>query len=548
MRPASKTAAVTMPCGTNVVMKEGDKGLAGAVKLVVKTFLEKKHYQELHALLSEEWSHCHSLTAAVRLMEAHGVYVSPEEEQRLAQLPEDRMIDALVMRMPEQSREQFEHFFLQLSLIASTTTRLRAALETGNESGVEEVMEAAENVGILQFILKMAVAQAGQEVKSHLQDHEDWLAASADRMSPMLQSQANAIISKKALEEAQASLALHQGAANEASKRVLLSMAGGAESVLKELVIHSWFDHIQTLKREAEIRLEYAEEIDAAEKKLQDYILQQTSIMRNMINKKHANAEGGLLGACFQAFVEELTAKNDRLAKEEEMKALEARMAQFSADQSAKSKKVLGRLNAGTDDGLKALCMAAWVQFIAEYNKNREFEDAVKAEEKKIAEFMKKHNEGAKSVLNRMSAGTEAGAIQMCWNAWKEFYEEQKKAFEMEELLAKNGDKFGSFNGRNKASAGTAMERAAAATDASSLIVIFWYWKRETRTERMRRYARDKNTKKKQQLIGVKGLFKNFANELEAGLKEGTPRMEGYPAGPSKKRSGRPDDGAPSPA
>jgi hypothetical protein len=51
---ASKTASVTMPCGANVVMKESDKGLAGAVKLVVRTFLEQKHYQELHSLLSEE--------------------------------------------------------------------------------------------------------------------------------------------------------------------------------------------------------------------------------------------------------------------------------------------------------------------------------------------------------------------------------------------------------------------------------------------------------------------------------------------------------------
>merc|ERR1719235_2403625 len=135
-------------------------------------------------------------------MEAHGVHLTPAEETKLQELPEDRMIDSLVMKMPQQSREQFEHFFLQLSLIASTTTRLRTALESGNDTAVEEVLDSAENVGILQFILKMAVAQAGQEVKSHVQDHEDWLAVTADRMSPLLQSQANMAISKKALEEA----------------------------------------------------------------------------------------------------------------------------------------------------------------------------------------------------------------------------------------------------------------------------------------------------------------------------------------------------------
>merc|ERR1719324_2036723 len=150
-------------------------------------------------------------------MEAHGVTISAEEEQRLSQLPEDRMIDALVMRMPQQSREQFEHFFLQLSLIASTTTRLRAALETGDSSAVEEVLDSAENVGVLQFILRMAVAQAGQEVKQHCQDHNDWLAASADRMMPLLQSQANAMISQKALAQASAQLGFHRVEANEKS-------------------------------------------------------------------------------------------------------------------------------------------------------------------------------------------------------------------------------------------------------------------------------------------------------------------------------------------
>merc|ERR1719375_3061828 len=474
-------------------------------------------------------------------MEAHGVHVSPEEEQRLAQLPEDRMIDALVMRMPQQSREQFEHFFLQLSLIASTTTRLRAALEAGNSDAVEEVLDSAENVGILQFILKMAVAQAGQEVKAHTQDHNDWLAVTTDRLAPLLQSQANAMISKKALEEAKRELTHHHTSANEKSKKMLMGIAGNSGKALVAMSFHEWHELIVELKREAEIRKEYAEEIDAANQRLQDYVMQQTKIMKNMIIKQHAAGKGGLVGQCYAALLDELRIKDDRLAKEAEMKALEEKMAGFSKDQAAKNKKVLARLNAGSDQGLMMLCLTAWVQFIEEYNKNRAFEDAVKAEEQKIAEFMKKQNEGAKSVLNRMSAGTESGLIATVFQEWKKAFEEQKQAYEMEALLAANGAKFGSFGSRNKSSAKSCMDRAAEAADMSTYIVIFWYWKREARVERMRRYAKDKNLKKKQQLVGVKGLFKNFANELEAGLKEGTPRVDPLPA---KKRSARPEDGS----
>merc|ERR1719375_660471 len=279
-------------------------------------------------------------------MEAHGVHIDHATEQRLANLPEDRMIDALVMRMPQQSREQFEHFFLQLSLIASTTTRLRAALEAGNSDAVEEVMDSAENVGILQFILKMAVAQAGQEVKAHEQDHNDWLAVTTDRLAPLLQSQANAAISNKALADAKAELSHHHSTANEKSKKMLMGIAGNSSAALVAMAFHEWKEIIVTMKHEAEIRKEYEEEINQANQRLQDYVTSQTKIMCNMINKQHENSKGGIVGQCYAALVDELNLKADRIAKEAEMKALEAQMANFSAEQSAKSKKVLGRLNA----------------------------------------------------------------------------------------------------------------------------------------------------------------------------------------------------------
>lgn len=518
--------------------KKAMGGLSGAVKLVVRTFLEQEHYQDLHRMLAEEWVNCHSLTAAVRLMEAHGVHISPDEEERLAKLPEDRMIDALVMRMPQQSREQFEHFFLQLSLIASTTTRLRQALETGDSAAVEEVMDSAENVGILQFILKMAVAQAGQEVLAHVQDHDSWINVTDARMSPLLQSQANAMISQKALAQAKAALGESRVQANEKTKKVLMSLAGGSAEALKSSSFISWAELVKQIKRENEIRREYEEEIDSAEKKLQDYILSQTGIMRNMINKKHLDTTNGLLGACIDAFKQNVDEAKEELVKAEEMKELEAKLSQFGKDQVAKSKKVLDRMNAGSDVGLIHMMFTAWVQFMEDYRKNKDFEDAVKAEEKKIAEFMKKQNEGAKSVLTRMSTASDTGLIDSCFKGWVEVFVETKKANELEDMLNSASGRFNEFSSRNKSSAKGCMDRAAEATDTATYIIMFWHWKREYKTQRMIRYARDKNAKKKNQLIGVKGLFKNFANELEAGLKEGTPRPSPQ-AAQMKKRSGR---------
>jgi len=518
-------------------------GLAGAVKLVVQTFLQDKHYQDLHRHLSDKWSHCHSLSAAVRLMEAHGVYISATEEANLAKLPEESMIEMLVTKMPQQSREQFEHFFLQLSLIASTTTRLRVALENGNSHAVEEVLEAAEDTGILGYILKMAVAQAGIEAKSHEEELDKYMTVMTDKMDPLMECQAQALSVQKRLSQARSDLGIGQAEAKEKSKSVLMNIVGGKTEALKASSFHEWAGLVKRLKKERDIREEYEEEIRAAEKRLNDYIEKQLGIMRNMLNSQSAAGMQVLLGECFQAFVNEVEDRKREIQNEKDMEALNKSIKDFGAEQSAKSKKVLARMNAGSDQGLVSLCLSAWVQFIEEYKKNKEVEDAVKQKEKMVADFMAKQNEGAKSVLTRMSNGNDSALIQTCMKAWIDFYLEQKKANELTEMMNKNGDKFKSFNSHNKGAAMTSNQRIAASQDEQVIIIILLFWKQRVKTELMKQWAKEKNAKKKQQLIGVKGLFKNFANELESGLKEGTPRVEA--AALKARRDTSPGEGLP---
>jgi len=501
-------------------------GLAGAVKIVVQTFLQEKHYQDLHVHLSDQWSHCHSLSAAVRLMEAHGVYITATEEANLAKLPEESMIEVLVTKMPQQSREQFEHFFLQLSLIASTTTRLRHALETGNSHAVEEVLEAAEDTGILGYILKMAVAQAGIEAKAHEEELDKYMTVMTDKMDPLMECQAKALSVQKALSAAKSELGIGQAEAKEKSKNVLMNIVGGKTEAFRNAVFVEWASCVKREKKMREVREEYEEEIKAAQGRLNDYIEKQLGIMRNMLNSQSAEGLKVLMTECFHAFVAQVEDKKREIEKAKEMEALEKSIKDFGAEQSAKSKKVLSRMNAGSEQGLLALTFAAWVQFHEDYKKNKDMEDAVREKEKMVADFMAKQNEGAKSVLSRMSDGNDSALIQTCWKAWLEFYTEIKKANEMQELMNANADKFGSFNKQNKAGSMTTSQRIAANQDEQVIIIVILMWKMHVKVNLMKQWAKEKNNKKKQQLVGVKGLFKNFANELESGLREGTPRVE----------------------
>merc|ERR1719356_483662 len=103
----------------------------------------------------------------------------------------------------------------------------------------------------------------------------------------------------------------------------------------------------------------------------------------------------------------------------------------------------------------------------------------------------------------------------------------------MQHMMEQKASQMGDFNGRNKAGAMSASAKVAMLHDIQFMLWAFTFVKREVKVERARRYFKDKNEKKKQDLIGVKGLFKNFASELETNLKKGTPRIEGKgPASP----------------
>merc|ERR1719359_1194605 len=176
-------------------------------------------------------------------MEQHGVEVTKEEEARLADLDEMQMIDALISKMPSQSSEEFQRFFLQLQQIVSTATRVRTALEDGRPDMVEQVLNEADNTGIAQHILKMSLVQAGSEVASMRRLHEAWVKDTESKMSKLLRGQDDAIQAQKKLAQAQAQLAEFQGNHNEKAKKVLMGMCSGNTQALIKSTFVAWHGH-----------------------------------------------------------------------------------------------------------------------------------------------------------------------------------------------------------------------------------------------------------------------------------------------------------------
>mmetsp|Transcript_78444 Transcript_78444/g.243272 ORF Transcript_78444/g.243272 Transcript_78444/m.243272 type:complete len:538 (+) Transcript_78444:79-1692(+) len=521
--------------------KASSAGLAGIVKVVVNTFLEKKHFRQLHETLSDQWSGCHSLTAAVRLMEAHSVSISQKEKEHLAALPEDRMIDALVTKMPQQSREQFEHFFLQLSFIASTTTRLRTALEAGLVDAIEDALESAENVGVLPYIMQMAVAQAGEMVKTQRSKHASWLAEMDTRMKPLLDSQAKSMTTQKELvaKRKEVEAATTQG--KDKSAATLICITSGNTKVLLSMSFVAWMETAKKMKEEAAIRKEYEEEITKAHKQLMEYKAAQLANVKKVLNRTSAESNITLISNVVNALKSE--AKSIQTAREAkaEMSALDQQLKSFSETSAKNAKNVMARVSAGSDEGLRATAFNGWAQYFQNYKKDKEMNDAVRAAEMKVESFMKKQKDGAKSVLQRMQQASTSGLISSVFQAWSEAVDDAKQEQEMESALHAKSSKLTAFSNRNKGSAKNASHRKAQLEEQSMLILAFLSWVRIHKCERMIHFGKEKTNKRKQELTNVKGLFKKFATELEGSLQEGTPRVE--------KRQGRSArvEGQPSP-
>jgi len=496
------------------------EGFTAAMKYIVCQFLEDRHYAQLHKALSKRWDREHSLSAAMKLMEQYGVTLTQQEVDRLSTMDEAKQIEVLVMKMPQQSNEQFQHFFLQLQLIVSTAQRVKQALTEGRPDLVEMALDDAESTGIAPYILKMAIVQAGTEVAALRQQYEAWIRETDAKMARVMRGQDDAMQAQKRLAAAQAQLSAYSTGANDKAKKVLMSLSSGNATALLTSTFKGWMTYIKQSKEEREICGEYEDRIELANGKLMEFKEKQLSGVRKMMMKKAHEGDLALLVDVLKVFrscVED--AKFDR-DNGDKIRALEEQLGNFKSSQAENTKRVMARMGAQGDQELVNTCLKAWINFRLEYMKDKEANDAVKAAEAKVNQFMKGHKENAKALLDKMSAGTNTGLCHEVMEAWVTLYVEDKKARELEDILNSANSKFGEFGERNANNAKTVMERARLHLEEMVLRRHWNAWRLHARLEGTLAQYQAKIEAKKQQLYQVQQMFRSFAAQLEAGLRE----------------------------
>merc|ERR1712185_600720 len=329
----------------------------------------------------------------------------------------------------------------------------------------------------------------------------------------------------------------YQGSQKDKAYKAMMGVAGKNDRAMMDSFITNWKAVIDRTKKEAEIRIEYEERIEAAQKRLFDYKQSQKANSKGVLLRQAAAGDSALIGEVFSYLCKE---PQQRKADEEAAKKLaeiEAKLSAQAGKNKDNAKAVLMRNLAQGDDMLMDVCLEAWKSWLVEYKKNKEAEDAVKAAEQKVADFMKSKSEGAKGVIDRMNAATDSGLVEHVISTWVQYWRDLKKAEEMEAILNGANSKFGAFSERNKAGAMSAGQKATAVKEYGLLNHSVCLWVEFCRVERLLRYYSNRVEGKKHQLQGLQTMFRNFATQLETGLKEGTPRDAAAIKSGSKKMS-----------
>jgi len=501
-------------------------GLRQSAKHVCGELLNDAHYAKMQKMLANKWDKFSSLRATMKLMQQYGVEITPEEEEKLSQMNEAAMIEALVMKMPSQSKEEFQEFFKTLQQIVSSAMVLRQGLQAGSAEGVQEALVDADLAGVTPYILKMAIVQGGAEVEMLRQQHNTWIQDMDVRMAGLLRGQDEKVRAKKALREAEEQLQKYTGSHNDKAKKVLMTLASGNSKVLLSGAFTAWRDEHRQAKYEAGIRAEYEDQIEAAVRKLNDYRQKQLGNVRGVLMRKAADGDVQLVAECFKIIKGDWEEKKKDKESEGDVAAIEAKLKSYASAQAENTKKVMARMSAGSDSAIVNLCFQGWTSFCAEYRKDKEANDAVKTAEKNIQEFLKKKSQNAKGVLDRMSDGNDKAMLTTVLGAWTTYWWEEKKSNEMAELLNGGSSKSGAFGDRNAGNAKNAMARQTKHLEDMLYLKCINAWNLHTRMEIIKGSYGEKIDSRKKQLKDVQNQFSGFACRLEVAMKDGTPRDE----------------------
>lgn len=502
--------------------EEVAKGMADSVKYVAQTFLGDPQYKVIHQTLSNKWDRLHSLSAAIQLMKHYKVELTREEEEALSGMDEAQQINELVSKMPRQSNDQFQEFFIKLQLLVSTAMRVRRSLEEGKPDEVAQALEDAEATGISSYILRVAIVQAGSEVANLRQQFEDWIRAADAKLGGLIRGQQDALAAQRKLASAKAELMKHNQAQNEKAAKAMMAFASGNDKAIVSMSFNGWFNAMKTIKLESAIRLEYKDRLEACEANLEKWKVENMKNTKSVLVKKFQEDQARNIAFVFSFWRRDVESTKFEQDNAQKIVEMAKRLETTKKEQLDNSRKVMQRFAAAGDEVCLTLALQGWIAVRKEAVKDKEAFEAKQATETRLRQFTKNKSENAKGLLQSMAGATDTGLVHQTLVAWVQATQDAKREAEIEQIMNAQSAKFSMFSEKNKVSAGSAMSRARFHMEQMVLLRCLSAWRLDHKMERSMRHHHARIDAKRQQLMGVQQMFRNFATQLEGGLKDGS--------------------------
>mmetsp|Transcript_39164 Transcript_39164/g.111054 ORF Transcript_39164/g.111054 Transcript_39164/m.111054 type:complete len:525 (+) Transcript_39164:73-1647(+) len=483
------------------------------IGLQMQQFLDEWHFRVLNANMATTWNRTETLVAAMDLFEAHGLVISAEEKWDLASGSEDRMVDALVSRMSPQLRRSFEHFTLQLQLIISTATRVRAALEDADESEVTRIIEDGDT-GITQNILKQTVIEAAAQVGDKRDIKDSW----AKSMSKRVERLARVAHNTKAAQEQyeRITMAIDQFSENQSSKsaKVLVTMMERTDHNLMKSVLMGWAVAHQKQQTEKHIRDKYEKMIeDAKAESLEMKSRRLENLKKALMHRAHASEHTFQL-EIFRIWAREVGGAKEEREAQEKIKEQKERLSQMKAHHAHTAKQSMTRFAQGSESAMRSLCFQTWASCTEELRHEREADAKKEDMQKRMQGMSAKSKEETEKLLERMKASSDSGLTSCVFTAWAEDVHLSRRARDFDEQINKADQKFATLKSAQKKKAANVAERAIELEKENLTLSVFMNWHGEVKLARVIRHYSGKMTAKKEQLEAVRQMFNKFANDL----------------------------------
>jgi len=464
-----------------------------------------------------------SLSAAISLMRAHGVELTVEEEKRWASLPEADQIQAIVNRMPQQADDEFQSFFLQLSMLVAAMAHMRTALEAGDAEVVESALASAEDAGVSKYVNPVALTLVGTQAQLVKQQIKDFTAQAKSKASRLVRCQQDFVTAKKKL--AIASYKLSRDGADQVKKMVpfVQGFSSSSDRAVLHMTFQGWaFEHDKA-KRERLIDELYGERFRECQERLvawQERVIKgaSSSMLRHV---KQLNER--LVGDVMYSWKKGVDAEKFEREHTETIARLEAKLQRAKTVNIENAQRSLARMFSDSDEKLLELAMRAWANIMQVAYDRRQ----VAAEAKEMEERMLKRGttmmESSKRFINAAATGSEV-ADRICFQAWLQVLNDSKREALLAAELDAKAAGVTSWGERRKATGISATERACRAAEEMQTLRILLAWRVHVQVDLAVRNHQAKVDLKRQQLSGVQNMFRDFASRLETNIGKETAR------------------------